>query len=54
MLVSALLQSPEILQILTLTSKTLAFNAIRDVRLDLLYVFGENVPDVNIDNVRRR
>jgi len=28
---------------------TLAFNAIRDVRLDLLYVFGENVPDVNID-----
>ena len=49
MLVSALLQSPEILQILTLTSKTLAFNAIRDVRLDLLYVFGENVPDVNID-----
>lgn len=28
---------------------TLAFNAIRDLSLDLLYVFGENVPDVEVD-----
>jgi hypothetical protein len=28
---------------------TLAFNAIRDFSLDLLYVFGENLPDTPVD-----
>jgi len=28
---------------------TLAFNAVRDISLDILYIIGENVPDLNID-----